>query len=262
MNGDEGIRADQVRFDRSGNAVTIIIDRPSSRNAISLEVMRRLEQILDVVESDPPVVLSIRGSGDRAFVSGGDLKEFATIRTIEAATEMAVRMRIILDRFSSLPCVTIAEINGHTLGGGGELAIAADIRIAAADARIGFSQIRLGITPAWGGIERLTTLVGRSRAIYLLCSGTALSAACAAQWGLVEEVVDRESFATRTDELRTEIAGYPADAVRTIKAIVADVRPLTNTDTMASAIQGFAAAWVSDAHWAAVEPRQPLGQQK
>ena len=127
--------------------------------------MRRFEQVLDEIEDDPPVVLAVQGAGRRAFVSGGDLKEFSAIRTVDAAAEMATRMRGILDRLASLPCLTIAELNGHALGGGAELAVAADIRVAAADVRIGFSQIRLAISPAWGGIERLTELVGRAGAV-------------------------------------------------------------------------------------------------
>jgi enoyl-CoA hydratase/carnithine racemase len=249
---DEATADKQVlRLVRTGTAARIWVSRPESRNAISLEVMRRFEEVLDEVEKDPPVVLSIQGSGQRAFVSGGDLKEFSAIRTANGAAEMAVRMRTILDRVASLPCLTIAELNGHALGGGAELAIAADIRIAASDVKIGFSQVRLAITPAWGGIERLAELVGRARSLYLICTGTAISADQALGWGLVEEVVERASFDDRVEALSAEVAAHPGEIVRFMKAITSEVCPSVHGRTAGQAIEGFAASWAAETHWSA-----------
>jgi enoyl-CoA hydratase len=166
----------EVRFEREGPAARIVVDRPSARNAISHRVMGELEAILDHLAEEPPAVVTIRGGGDRAFVSGGDLKEFAAIRLAADAERMATRMRRILDRLATLPSITIAVLNGHALGGGAELAVAADFRLAADDIKIGFSQITLGITPAWGGIERLAGLAGRARAAYLLATGAIIDA--------------------------------------------------------------------------------------
>ncbi|MEI8359348.1 MAG: enoyl-CoA hydratase/isomerase family protein [Deltaproteobacteria bacterium] len=246
------VESTEVRCERSGPLASIIVDRPETRNAISRNVMAGLEAILADLEGFPPAVVTIRGAGERAFVSGGDLKEFAAILTLEEAEAMAIRMRAILDRIAGLSSVTIAEINGHALGGGAELATAADLRIAADDVRIGFAQITLGITPAWGGIERLTTLVGRSRALYLLTTGRAVTAAQASEWGLVEEVVQRGDFEERSAQLRAEIAGRPLEALRTIKAIAARVRPSLQVDTESEAVRRFAQSWISDEHWAAV----------
>ena len=116
----------------------------------------------------------IRGGGDRAFVSGGDLKELAALRTLEEAAGMARRMRTICDRIAAFPAPVIAALNGHALGGGAEVAVAADIRVAADDVKIGFNQVSLAIMPAWGGAERLAALVGRSQALLLAGSGTVL----------------------------------------------------------------------------------------
>src|SRR5919106_3298832 len=178
----------------------ITIDRPEARNAIGFAAADELDATLDrVLESNAAVVV-LRGGGDRAFVSGGDLKELGAIRTHEDAVSMASRVRRLLDRVAALPVPVIAALNGHALGGGAEVAIAADIRVAADDVRIGFTQVTLGIMPAWGGIERLTGLVGRSRAMLAIMSGTQYDAVEAQRIGLVDLVVPRSSF---EDEWRT-----------------------------------------------------------
>jgi enoyl-CoA hydratase/carnithine racemase len=214
--------------------------------------MAELSVVVDELTEDPPSVLGLRGAGEKAFVSGGDLNELASIRGVEEASEMAWQMRIVLDRIAALPSIVIAELNGYALGGGAELAISADFRLAADDIRIGFSQITLGITPAWGGIERLVTLIGRSRATYLISTGQLISSAEAALWGLVEEVVPRVSFEERSAELRERIASHPIGALRCMKAIACQVQPSIHEPTAAEAVQRFADTWVSDEHWAAV----------
>ncbi len=174
-----------LEFD-DGLAV-ITIDRPHARNAISLETMDQLEKALDGAEGAAALVIT--GAGDRAFVSGGDLKELSALRTEQEAGAMAWRMRSICDRIAGFPTPTIAALNGHALGGGAEVAVAADIRLAADDIRIGFNQVALAIMPAWGGAERLATLVGKSRALLLAGSGSVLSAAEAERIGLVDRRV-------------------------------------------------------------------------
>src|SRR5688572_15244620 len=96
---------------RRGSAVEVRIDRPTTRNAISTSVMGELELVLDQLESDPPAVVVVRGGGERVFVSGGDLKELARLRTVADANGMAIRMRRVLDRLASLPSAVIAVIN-------------------------------------------------------------------------------------------------------------------------------------------------------
>ena len=141
-----------------------------------------------------PAVLVVTGAGARVFVAGGDLKELAAIRTSEDATVMAETMRGVLDRLATLPIPVIAAVNGDAYGGGAEVAVACDIRIAADDVRCAFNQVALGIMPAWGGIERLTALVGRGRALLLMTTGRVLDAEAALELGLFDEVVPRTQF--------------------------------------------------------------------
>ncbi len=165
----------------------ITINRPHARNAIAPSTMDELDKALDAAAGARALVIT--GAGDKAFVSGGDLKELAAIRTEDEALAMALRMRGVCDRLAGFPGPVIAALNGHAFGGGAEVAVAADIRIAADDIKIGFNQTALAIMPAWGGAERLAALVGRGRA--LLLSGTAqiLTAPEAERLGLVDRVL-------------------------------------------------------------------------
>src|ERR1700757_5395538 len=184
-----------VDLELDDGLAVLTIDRPHARNAISLDTMAELEKALDDVDAAKDVrALVIKGAGDRAFVSGGDLKELSAIRTVEEASAMAWRMRAICDRFAGFPAPVVAALNGHAFGGGAEVAVAADIRVAADDIKIAFNQVSLEIMPAWGGAERLAALVGRGKALLLAGTGTVLDAAEAQHIGLIDRVVPRASF--------------------------------------------------------------------
>ena len=222
----------------------LTIDRPHARNAIGLDTMEQLEKALDDVCDARALV--IKGAGDRAFVSGGDLKELSALRTEDDAAAMAKRMRSICDRLANFRAPVIAALNGHAFGGGAEIAVAADIRVAADDIRIAFNQVELEIMPAWGGAERLAALVGKSRALLLTGTGIALNAVDAERAGLVDRVLPRASFDSPDDGWRSiakSLARHPATE---IKRVIRGVSP-------DEAIASFARLWVADAHWQAAE---------
>ncbi|MGF7235255.1 MAG: enoyl-CoA hydratase/isomerase family protein [Frankia sp.] len=220
----------------------ITINRPHARNAIALATMGELEKALDAAVGCAALVIT--GAGERAFVSGGDLKELAAIRTVEDATAMAMRMRRICDRLATFPVPVIAALNGHAVGGGAEVAVAADIRVAADDIKIGFTQTTLAIMPAWGGAERLAALVGRGRALLLAGAGTLLDAAEAERIGLVDRILPRTSFDEGWRALARSLATAPAREVK---------RVTMGTLTSEEAAGAFADLWVADEHWQAVE---------
>lgn len=227
--------------DHDTGLAVLTIDRPHARNAISLDTMDQLEAALDAAAGARALV--IKGAGDRAFVSGGDLKELSVLRTEQQAAAMAARMRSICDQLASFPAPVIAALNGHAFGGGAEVAVAADIRIAADDVKIAFNQVELEIMPAWGGAERLAALVGKSRALLLAGSGTALPAAEAERIGLVDLVFPRSSFDEGWRSVALSLARHPATEIkRVIKGVSPD-----------EAIASFARLWVADAHWRAAE---------
>jgi enoyl-CoA hydratase len=230
-----------VELELDDGLAVITIDRPQARNAIAQSTMAELGKALDGAAGARALVL--RGAGDRAFVSGGDLKQLAEIRTLAGAEEMAWQMRLICDRIAEFPAPVIAALNGHALGGGAEFAVAADIRVAAADIKIGFNQAALAIMPAWGGAERLAALVGRGRAIMLAGAGTIMEAAEAERFGLIDRVFPRESF---EEGWRTLARSLATDSAGSIKRVVGGVPP-------AEAVAAFARLWVADAHWAAAD---------
>jgi enoyl-CoA hydratase len=230
-----------VRLDVEDGLAVITIDRPHARNAISLDTMDRLDDALDGAAGANALVIT--GAGDKAFVSGGDLKELAALRTEDEAAAMAWRMRGVCDRIAAFPGPVLAALNGHALGGGAEVAVAADIRIAADDVKIGFNQVALEIMPAWGGAERLAALVGRSRALLLAGTGQILTAAEAERDGLVQRVVPRADF---DEAWRTVARKLAHRAAGEIKRVVSGASP-------DEAVASFARLWVDDAHWEAAD---------
>lgn len=230
-----------VDLELDDGLAVITIDRPEARNAIAPETMEQLDAALDGAEGATALV--VKGAGDRAFVSGGDLKQLAALRTEADAAAMARRMRAVCDRIATFPGVTVAVLNGHALGGGAEFAVAADIRLAAADIKIGFNQVALEIMPAWGGAERLVELVGYSKALLLAGTGTILPAAEAERIGLIDQVLPRESF---DDDWRAIARKLAHRAAGEIKRVMKGA----STD---EAVDAFARLWVSDEHWAAAD---------
>ncbi len=237
-----------VDLELEDGLAVITIDRPNARNAISLETMDQFDKALDGAEGATALVVT--GAGDRAFVSGGDLKELSALRTEREAGAMAWRMRSICDRIAGFAGPTIAALNGHTLGGGAEVAVAADIRLAADDIKIGFNQVALEIMPAWGGAERLVELVGFSKALLLAGTGTILTAQQACDSGLVDKLYPRESFDTDWRQVATALAHRPAAEIKRV------MRGVTTTEAVAA----FARLWVSDAHWAAADKLMKRGK--
>ncbi len=242
-----------VRVELDGGVAVVTIDRPEVRNAIGLTTIDELGAALDTALEADAAVLVLRGGGTRAFVSGGDLKELAAIRTHEAALEMATRMRRLLDRVAGFPVPVIAALNGHALGGGAEVAIAADIRVAADDVKIGFNQVSLGIMPAWGGAERLAGAVGRSRALLAIASGDLYDAPTAQQLGLIDIVVPRADFDHEWRALAKRMAALAPGTTRSVKAVVDAAFPSVHVEFEADATEAFAQLWTADAHWTAVD---------
>src|SRR6266571_2652790 len=137
-----------LRLTVEGGVATIAIDRPQARNALATQTMRELDEALAAIGDKDVKVLVVRGAGDRAFCAGGDLKELEHMRSEAKAAEMASAMRATLDRLPQLSIPVIAALNGDAFGGGAELAVACDFRVAAAHARIGFTQVTLGLMPS------------------------------------------------------------------------------------------------------------------
>lgn len=208
-----------LRVERADGVATVTIDRPEKRNALNGQVRRELMAVLDGLEGEAQVrVVVITGAGDRAFVAGADIGEFAERTALEQRSAMEGRR--VFEVVAAFPRPVIASINGYALGGGCELALACDLRIAARSARLGQPEVNLGILPGGGGTQRLPRLVGMGRAMRLILTGELIGAEEAERIGLVDEVVDDEALRGRTRELAASIARHSPVALKLIKEAV------------------------------------------
>jgi enoyl-CoA hydratase len=243
-----------IECDRVG---LLRINRPQVYNAISLATMAELERVLSWIETASDVgAVVLTGAGDRVFVSGGDLKDFERLTTYDSAVAMSRKMQGLMARLRALSVPVIGAINGDCLGGGCEVALAADIRIVSATAKFGFKQVTLGITPAWGGRRRLVRLVGRARALSLLLSGDLIDAEYAARIGLADQVVPADQVLPAALELARKIAGNPQMAVRAIKRAVDYDDALDDEESAVFEADLFARTWISDDHQEALAARK------
>lgn len=184
------------------------LNRPRALNALSAQLVGEVNDALAEVESARPRVFILAGRGERAFCAGADIKEFKPVATtVEARARHYSRN--IFDRIERLPMPTIAAVHGHTLGGGLELALCCDIRIAAENTRFGFPETGLGTFPGAGGTQRAPRLIGRSQAMWMIFTGERLEAADALRVGLVNKVVPTEAL---TEEVRKVASMISANA--------------------------------------------------
>ena len=198
---------------------TITINRPDKRNALNAMVRREVVEALDALRTNDDVrVVVFTGAGDKAFVAGADIGEFADRSPVEQRGAMEGRR--IFDEIAAFPKPTIAMINGYAFGGGCELALACDIRVAARSAKLGQPEIKLGILPGGGGTQRLPRLIGAGRALRMILTGEAISAEQAERIGLVDDVVDDDALQSAVQALAQQIAAHSPVALRLAKDAV------------------------------------------
>ncbi len=245
-----------LKVESSGGVLRVTINRPDKRNALSGEVLRSLAEAFTSNADDPSLRVAIlRGAGEQCFAAGGDLRELASITTLDGAADMARDAKASLDAIRQFPVPVVAALNGDAMGGGAELSVACDFRIAAAHARIGFVQGRLNISTAWGGGIDLMRLVGTSRGLGLLCRGDMLSGDEAATLGLIDAVA-REG--QPLDDLIADFIGpilkQVPQVLRAFKAVARGVcAGLSRDEINDIETRMFAQAWVHDDHWTAAE---------
>jgi 3-hydroxypropionyl-coenzyme A dehydratase len=189
----------------------IKINRPEVLNALNKEIMTELSQAIDIVSMDDGIkVIIITGTGERSFCAGADIRYVVNVDPIEAE-RYATFIHTLLNKIENLQKPVIAAINGYALGGGCELALACDIRIASSNAKIGQTEVTIGIPPGWGGTQRLLRIVGPAKAKELIYTGKMMTAEEAERIGLVNKVVSL----TAEEEGRVPSSAAPTTASRT-----------------------------------------------
>lgn len=180
-----------LSLDQHGELAVLTISRPQALNALNGETLMELVDAVEAVAEETSVsALIITGAGDRAFVAGADITEMGRIESVYMGREQSLAGQNVMHEIASLPFPTIAAINGYALGGGLELALACDIRVAATTAKMGLPEVSLGLLPGYGGTQRLSRLIGPGRALDMMLTARQVDAQEALSMGLVNYVAD------------------------------------------------------------------------
>ncbi len=211
-----------ILVEREDRIAIITLNRPGVLNALSQATVDELDAAIDELGADEGVrAIIITGAGEKAFAAGADIKELHALSSATEAAEFIGRRHRFLFKLAKLPKPVIAALNGYALGGGCELALACDIRIAAETARLGQPEINVGMIPGTGGTQRLLRLVGPGMAKYLIMTGDHISAQEALRIGLVEKVVPPEKLMDEAKALATKLAAKPPMAIALAKQAIA-----------------------------------------
>ena len=216
-----GVKEDLVPVDmqtRDGTAV-LTLNRPKALNAMSPELLDELDRRLDeVVASEDVRCVILTGAGPKAFCAGADITAFQGLGAVEARA-YALRGHAVARRIEELPTPVIAAVNGYALGGGCEMALACDFRVASEGAVFGQPEVKLGIPPGWGGTQRLARATNPGFAKEMILTGRNVDAETALRVGLVNHVFPADELLERTMELAAAIAGGPTWAIGAAKEL-------------------------------------------
>jgi enoyl-CoA hydratase/carnithine racemase len=238
-----------LRVERRGPAAVLTIDRPHAGNAISAEVTTALDEAITSLEGERGLVaIVITGAGDKFFSSGGDIKQYRELVTREQLDAAFQRPRRLMDRLEALPLPVIAAVNGIAMGGGAELMLACDMRLAAPAAIIAFPYVRLGLIPGWHGTERLTRTCGYANAMHLLTTGESVDAREARRLGLINEVCDGVPVVEVALGLVEKLARAAPLSLAATKRVLLGAYHLPRVDARRLAEEEFADLWLSDDH--------------
>ncbi|MEO8433822.1 MAG: enoyl-CoA hydratase-related protein [Pyrinomonadaceae bacterium] len=205
--------------ERRGRVAIVTINRPDKRNALNIKTREEGAAVLEQLQNEDEVrVVVITGAGDKAFIAGADIAEFAGRTALMQRNVMLGRS--LFTAIDIFPKPVIAMINGYCLGGGCELALACDLRIASQSASFGQPEINLGIIPGGGGTQRLTRLIGEGKAMELILTGEIIDAQTALSLGLVNHVVPADQLEAKTLEIANRMAEKSPVALRLAKEAV------------------------------------------
>ncbi len=237
-----------IELAQENGFVVLTINRPQARNALTWEAMQAFSQAVASLKTNPRLTgLILTGAGG-AFCSGGDLVQLHDYPTYEDGLRLSRLMGDALLALEELPFPTVAAIEGAAMGGGAEIALACDVRIMAQDARMGLMHIRLGICPAWGGLERLARLAGYARSLEWLAAGAVIDAQQAAQHGLANQVVPPGQALAAAKSWLVKVGKQDPQAVRSIKALLRRAAGEPDGALLEEARRAFARLWAAPSH--------------
>jgi len=209
-----------IVYEKSEGIATITLNRPEALNAFSKEVVSEVLQALEDIRSDESVRVAIlTGAGEKAFSAGADIKAMIGMNASKAR-ELSLMGEKLCLALENLEKPVIAALNGYALGGGLEVAMSCDLRIASENSRMGQTEINIGLIPGWGGTQRLTRLVGRTKAKEMVFIGKMIDAKTAEQLGIVNMVVPADKFREAVRQFALELASKAPVAIKVAKALI------------------------------------------
>jgi enoyl-CoA hydratase len=216
--GPDGMEAfDDVRVELDEQTATVTIDRPEVRNAMDVPTRRELRTAFDALADEDVRVVVVRGAGEDNFVSGADIETLSEMTLLEGLEYARRHSQGLYNHVAEFPAPTIAAVDGYCLGGGLELALACDVRVATPGARFGLPEVTLGLLPGGGGTQRLQAVVGAGIARELVLAGETIDAERAEQLQLVNHVYEPEAFDEEVQALAADIAANAPVAVELAK---------------------------------------------
>lgn len=231
----------------AGTIAILTLNRPEKLNALSPEMLTVLEQTLHAIDRDNDVrVLLLTGAGERAFCVGADIEAWGALQPVDMWRRWIRDGHRIFDRLADLRQPVIASLNGYTFGGGLELALAADVRIAADHIQLALPEVSIGTLPGWGGTQRLSALIGLGRAKQMVLSAERIDAATAERWGLVNEIVPVADVMARAHALAERIAENAPLSVQMAKQVM-NAGVVSGDSRTLEALAGAFAATTQDA---------------
>jgi len=209
-----------ILYEKSEGIATITINRPEKLNAMDQETIQEILSALDDAEKDENIrVVVITGAGDRAFSAGADISGMKGRTPLDSRKSSQLGQQL-MNRVEDLEKPVIAAINGYALGGGLELAMVCDFRIASENARLGQPEINIGLVPGWGGTQRLPRFVGKALAKEMIFTGKMIDAKTAEQHGLVNKVVPADQLKSAVKQLAEELSNKPPVAIKVAKQLI------------------------------------------
>ncbi len=228
-----------IIYEKSEGIATITLNRPEALNAFSREVVEEIMHALEDVKNDENVrVVILTGAGEKAFSAGADIKAMIGMTALKARELSFMGEKLCL-ALENLEKPVIAALNGYALGGGLEVAMSCDLRIASENARMGQTEINFGLIPGWGGTQRLTRLIGRTKAKELVFTGKMIDAKTAEQLGIVNMVVAPDKFKETVRQFALELASKAPIAIRVAKALINKGADIALDSALALEREGF-----------------------
>jgi enoyl-CoA hydratase len=241
----------------------IMLNRPEKGNAFTMEMLQQFASVVSEIEADKAVRAVVIRARGRFFCTGGDIKAWGALSAHEMGRDWILRGIEVFDRLAALPQPVIAALSGDALGGGLELAMAADLRIAVKEAKLGSPEVTLGMISGWTGVRRLAELIGVARARHIMLLGTPISAEQALNWGLITALAhDFDDLEKQVDAWLERLCANAPGAMALTKGILASMHMDMRYHHASAAADAAATEDCKEGVRAFIEKRRPVFQNK